>query len=122
MATAISAARNAWSCSSRPISSSPIRRSHCSGEYVAQLVKHKKKFLIIGNQNAITYKEIFGLLKENLIWLGVSIHSGDREFGVPDHYPTECLWNQESTATGNKFSRSQGNVRWFTNLDFAQAP
>jgi len=41
-------------------------------EYVAQLVKYNKKFLIIGNQNAITYKEIFKLIKENKIWLGIS--------------------------------------------------
>jgi len=47
-------------------------------EYVEQLVKYKKKFLIIGNQNAITYKDVFKLILENKIWLGASIHSGDR--------------------------------------------
>ena len=56
-------------------------------EYVAQLVEHGKKFLIIGNMNAITYKEIFPLIKDNKLWMGVTIHSGDREFRVPDHYP-----------------------------------
>jgi len=56
-------------------------------KYVAQLVKYDKKFLIIGNVNAITYKEIFKLIKENKIWIGASIHSGDREFGVPKDYP-----------------------------------
>ena len=69
-------------------------------EYVSQLMKYKKKFLIIGSINAISYKEIFPLLKENKIWLGVSISSGDREFRVP---------NLE------KLVRVPG-VRWFTNL------
>ena len=52
-------------------------------EYVAQLIKYNKKFLIIGNMNAITYKEIFSLIQSGKIWLGASIKSGDREFGVP---------------------------------------
>ena len=51
-------------------------------EYVAQLVEHGKKFLIIGNQNAITYKEIFPLIKADKLWMGATIHSGDREFRV----------------------------------------
>jgi hypothetical protein len=85
-------------------------------EYVEQLVKHKKKFLIIGNINAISYKEIFRLIKENRIWLGASIHSGDREFGVPDHYPLNAA-GYRVDATGRKFIRVKG-VRWFTNLDY----
>lgn len=56
-------------------------------EYVAQLVEYKKKFLIIGNVNAISYKEIFKYIKDNNLWLGISITSGDRKFGVPDSYP-----------------------------------
>ena len=48
------------------------------------------KFLIIGNQNAITYKEIFPLIKDGKIWLGASIHSGDRKFNVPDDYPLDA--------------------------------
>lgn len=50
-------------------------------EYVAQLIEYDKKFLIIGNINAITYKEVFPLIMQNKIWLGASIHSGDRKFG-----------------------------------------
>lgn len=50
-------------------------------EYIAQLVEHGKKFLIIGNMNAVTYKEVFPLIKENKVWLGPSIRSGDRIFG-----------------------------------------
>lgn len=87
-------------------------------EYVAQLIQYKKKFLIIGNQNAITYKEIFNLIQQNKIWLGASIHSGDREFGVPDHYQLHSA-SRRVDEDGNKFVRVSG-VRWFTNLDFAQ--
>ena len=56
-------------------------------EYVAQLIEYKKKFVIIGNLNALTYRDIFKMIKENKIWFGHSIHSGDREFGVPKDYP-----------------------------------
>ncbi|MDD9851209.1 MAG: adenine-specific methyltransferase EcoRI family protein [Gammaproteobacteria bacterium] len=87
-------------------------------EYVAQLVAHGKKFLIIGNLNAVSYKEIFKLIKENKLWLGPSIRSGDREFGVPDDYPLEaagCRVGED----GKKFIRVKG-VRWLTNLDHAK--
>ena len=56
-------------------------------EYIAQLVEYDKKFIIIGNVNAIAYKEVFPLIKDNKMWMGYSIHSGDREFRVPDDYP-----------------------------------
>ena len=87
-------------------------------EYVAQLVQYGKKFLIIGNVNAVTYKEIFPLIKEDRIWLGPSITSGDREFGVPDHYPLTAATHRIDE-NGNKFIRVKG-VRWFTNLDHAK--
>lgn len=84
-------------------------------EYVAQLVEHRKKFCIIGNMNAITYKETFPLIKDNKMWLGQSISSGDREFQVPDSYPLEAAgWRVDEQ--GHKFIRVKG-VRWFTNLD-----
>jgi hypothetical protein len=84
-------------------------------EYVAQLVEFGKKFLIIGNQNAITYKEIFPLIKENKLWMGATIHSGDREFRVPDHYPLNAAgWRVDEN--GVKYIRVKG-VRWWTNLD-----
>ncbi len=59
-------------------------------EYVAQLVEYDKKFLILGDQNAITYKEIFKLIKENKLWLGYD-NGGTKWFQVPDDYdiPTE---------------------------------
>jgi len=85
-------------------------------EYVAQLIEYGKKFIIIGSLNAITYKEVFKLIKENKIWLGQSIHSGDREFGVPDDYPITAAGYRIAT-DGRKYIRVKG-VRWFTNLDF----
>lgn len=86
-------------------------------EYVAQLMQHGKQFLIIGNVNAITYKEIFPLIKDNKMWLGASIHSGDRKFYVPDDYPLNAAGCGIDT-DGRKFIRVKG-VRWFTNLDYA---
>lgn len=87
-------------------------------EYVSQLVEYEKKFLIIGNVNSITYKEVFQLIKEGKLWLGPSIHSGDREFGVPDDYPLNAAGFRIDDA-GNKYIRVKG-VRWFTNLDFKE--
>lgn len=87
-------------------------------EYVAQLIEYDKKFLIIGNVNAITYREIFRLINENKLWLGASIHSGDREFGVPDNYPLNAA-GYRVDEKGRKFIRVKG-VRWFTNLDYRE--
>jgi len=84
-------------------------------EYVAQLVEHGKKFLIIGNQNAITYNDVFPLIKANKLWMGVTIHSGDREFRVPDHYPLNAAGSRVDE-NGLKYIRVKG-VRWYTNLD-----
>ena len=81
-------------------------------------MEFKKKFLIIGNVNAITYKECFKLIKENKMWLGASIHSGDREFRVPDYYPLEAAGYRVDDE-GNKYIRVKG-VRWFTNLDYEE--
>jgi hypothetical protein len=83
-------------------------------EYVAQLMEYKKMFLIIGNVNALTYKEIFPLVKENKIWLGESIHSGDRKFVVPDYYPLNAA-GCGVDENGCRFIRVKG-VRWFTNI------
>ena len=84
-------------------------------EYVAQLMECGKKFLIIGSLNAVKYKEIFPVIKDNRMWLGPSIKSGDREFGVPDHYPLTAATSRIDE-NGNKFVRVKG-VRWFANLD-----
>ena len=87
-------------------------------EYVAHLVRYDKKFLIIGSMNAVTYRDFFPLIKDGRVWLGPSIKSGDRTFGVPNHYPLNAAtaWIDDD---GNKFIRVKG-VRWFTNLDFSQ--
>lgn len=84
-------------------------------EYVAQLVAHGKKFLIIGNLQAITYLEIFPLIKDNKLWLGPTITSGDREFRVPAHYPLNAA-GCRIDENGAKYIRVKG-VRWYTNLD-----
>ena len=84
-------------------------------EYVAQLIEYDKKFLIIGNVNAISYKEIFPLIKDNKLWLGISIHSGDREFKVHKDYPLNAA-GFRSHEEGKDFIRVKG-VRWFTNLE-----
>jgi hypothetical protein len=55
-------------------------------EYLAQLIKFEKQFLIIGNINAVSSKETFQLIMDNRVWLGASIHSGDREFMIPPTY------------------------------------
>ena len=87
-------------------------------EYLSLLVKYNKLFLIIGNVNAISYKESFALIKDNKMWLGASIHSGDREFRVPDNYPMTAA-GQRIDENGIKYIRVKG-VRWFTNLDYPQ--
>lgn len=85
-------------------------------EFIAQLVKFNKSFLIIGSINAITYKEVFPLIMENRVWLGASIHSGDREFRVPDSYPLNASGCRVDE-NGIKYIRVKG-VRWFTNIDY----
>lgn len=84
-------------------------------EYVAQLVEHKKHFLIIGNMNAVTYKDFFPMIRDSKVWFGPSISSGDRTFGVPEHYPLDAAtaWID---GDGNRFIKVKG-VRWYTNLD-----
>lgn len=81
-------------------------------EYVTHLVDSGKKFLIIGNQNAIAYKEIFRLIKENKVWLG---YMHPEKFIVPDDYEEREYrsWRDEN---GTNW-RSLGNACWFTNLD-----
>jgi hypothetical protein len=83
-------------------------------EYVAQLIEHGKKFLIIGNKNAITYKEIFPLIKENKIWLGVGFANGNAYFSIPANRVREFSPGVYDETTGLVKFR---NVGWFTNLD-----
>lgn len=87
-------------------------------EYIAQLMEYEKKFLIIGNVNALTYKKVFPLIQANKVWLGVSIHSGGREFRVPDSYPITAAGSRVDEQ-GNKYICVKG-VRWYTNLDYTE--
>lgn len=84
-------------------------------EYLDQLIKYDKKFLIIANVNAITYKEVFGLIKENKLWLGIHLGRGVSGFIVPEHYElygTEARIDED----GNRIV-SPNNCLWLTNLD-----
>lgn len=84
-------------------------------EFVAWIMEANKKFCIIGNMNAITYKEVFPLIMKNKLWFGQSINSGDREFMVPNDYPLQASgWRIDDS--GNHYIRVKG-VRWFTNID-----
>ena len=87
-------------------------------EYLAQLVKYDKKFLIISNINAITYKEVFQLIRENKIWLGVNFGRGISGFIVPEEYE---LYGTEARIdeSGNRIV-STNNCLWLTNLDHTQ--
>lgn len=84
-------------------------------EYIGLLERYQKGFIILGNMNAATSREIFPLFRDNKVWYGQSIRSGDRKFHVPDSYPLNaagCGLDDE----GRRFIRVKG-VRWFTNLD-----
>ena len=82
-------------------------------DYVALLMQYNKQFAIIGNQNAITYREIFPLIKSNKIWLGYN--NGHYWFMVPDSYE-EKKTDFKIDESGQKWRR-MGNICWFTNLD-----
>jgi len=89
-------------------------------EYVAQLVEHGKKFLIIASKNAITYKEIFPLIKDNKLWIGVTPMGTDLLFDVPPEVARAML---QSGREGSNYKIVNGKVMgrsasvWFTNLD-----
>lgn len=84
-------------------------------EYIATLMKYEKKFILIGSQNAITYKEIFPYLKDNKMWLGYGFSSGNSYFRIPDRakdaYEDKSYYDK---STGMVHFR---NCTWFTNLD-----
>lgn len=89
-------------------------------EYIAQLVEYDKKFLVIGNKNAITYKEIFPLVKGDKLWIGHTPMSQDLLFDVPEDYAQELLNTKKE---GSAYKIVDGIVKgrsesiWFTNLD-----
>lgn len=87
-------------------------------EFISQIVRHNKQFLVIGNVNAITYKEIFELIQSNKAWLGVNLGRGISGFIVPPHYHlygTEARINE----AGQRIVATNGCL-WLTNLEFDQ--
>ena len=90
-------------------------------EYIAQLVKYDKQFLVVGNQNAATYKDIFPLIRDNRLWLGITPKGQDMLFDVTPDYARELVANKKEgsayrTVNGTVMGRL-GNAAWFTNLD-----
>ena len=90
-------------------------------EYLAQLIEHDKQFLIIGNMNAIGYKEVFPLIKDNALWLGVTPKGQDMLFNVPDDYAQELVATKKEGSAyklvNGAVKGRLGNAAWFTNLD-----
>lgn len=86
-------------------------------EYVKQLMDYNKKFVIIGNQNAITYKEIFPYIKNNQLWLGMSMNGSNRWFVAPNKYEVkENAAGYKLDEKGRKMFFVNG-VTWFTNIN-----
>ncbi|KKQ60345.1 MAG: Modification methylase EcoRI [Parcubacteria group bacterium GW2011_GWE2_38_18] len=83
-------------------------------EYVSQLIEYEKKFLIIGSLNAITYKEVFKLIKNNNLWLGYN--NGAKTYLVPDNYEQDNIF---VGGDGKKYAK-MGNTGWYTNLDISK--
>lgn len=85
-------------------------------DFIKILMDKGKKFLVVGNINSLTAKDVFPYFRNNRLWLGKSIHSGDRAFYVPNNYTLEasgCGVDED----GKRYIRVKG-VRWFTNIDF----
>lgn len=89
-------------------------------EYLSQLIEHDKQFIIIGNKNALTYKEVFPLIRENKLWIGVTPMGRDLMFGVPDHVAKEM---RETKKEGSAYRVIDGKVYgraqacWLTNME-----
>ncbi|MCQ2226969.1 MAG: adenine-specific methyltransferase EcoRI family protein [Bacteroidales bacterium] len=94
-------------------------------EYIAQLIEYKKQFLIVGNQNAITYKEVFKLIKSNEVWMGYkcghTLFEVPQSYSIPDFYDktdkSKLRSNGYIVDENGKLWRNLGNICWFTNLD-----
>lgn len=90
-------------------------------DFVPLMYQYKKKFLVLGNQNMITFQNVYPYLLEKKLYLGVSIHSGGTEFVIPDNYTLSGNYSRLDTETGIKYAEVTG-VRWFTNMDHHQYP
>ncbi|OIP60078.1 MAG: modification methylase [Ignavibacteria bacterium CG2_30_36_16] len=92
-------------------------------EYVTQLMEYEKKFVIIGNKNAITYKEIFRWIKENKMWVGNTPMSTDLLFDVPEDFAKELVATKKE-GSGYKIVdgviKGRAQAVWFTNMDIAK--
>lgn len=90
-------------------------------EYVAQLIENDKKFLIVGSMNAITYKEIFPMIKDGKLWLGYGTAGKDMLFDVPESYARELVETKKEGSAyrivDDVIKGRLGNAGWFTNLD-----
>lgn len=87
-------------------------------EHISQIVKYKKDFLVIGNINAITYKEIFKLIKDNRAWMGINMGRGISGFIVPEHY--ELYGTETDIDSNGDRIISPNNGMWLTNLDISK--
>lgn len=85
-------------------------------EFISWIMEADKQFLIIGNINAITYKEVFPLIKENMIWLGATNFNTGMYFRVPEDFEYASTYKFEKELNGEKVNRVPG-VCWFTNID-----
>lgn len=83
-------------------------------EYVSLLIEHGKKFVIVGNKNAITYRDIFPLIKSNRMWLGVGFSGGNAYFKIPPHKTR--AWADGVYNSSDEMVKFR-NVGWFTNLE-----
>lgn len=81
-------------------------------QYVKQLMDYGKKFIIIGNMNAITYKEIFPYIKNNQLWMGCSLNGTKCSFGVPESYNGNNVYIDDGKRMGKV-----NNACWFTNIE-----
>lgn len=89
-------------------------------EYVAQLIDYEKQFVIIGNKNAITYKEIFKLIKDNKLWIGNTPMGVDMLFDVPKEFAQKLISNKKEGSSYrliNGVVKGRAQAVWFTNLD-----
>ena len=84
-------------------------------DFVEQLVKYNKKFIIIGNNNAITYKEIFPLIKDNKLWVGISTFNNGMYFGIPNEYEYQDTYKFKREIDGKRVMRV-ASICWFTNI------
>ena len=88
-------------------------------DFVAQLVKYDKKFLVVGNMNAITFKEIFPLIKENKLWVGISTFNNGMYFAIPNDYEYKDTYKFKREIDGKKVMRV-ASICWFTNIEHSK--